>query len=162
MTLVSRRGAWAQARGRSRSRAGGEQHALPVRQQRPAQPHRPPRAALGQRWCVLVLRLRAGFADGLTFGVTREARQNNWDGLADNVSYTGFSCKSGTVTGTVATGGTGTILVAGAYTIPAVFETAKHPWARSPSEPAPDRCSQAADSPCSLDSRVSPRSLPVR
>ena len=63
-----------------------------------------------------------GFADGLTFGLTREARQNNWVGLTDNVSYTGFSYKSGTVAGTVATGGTGTILVAGPYTIPAVFE----------------------------------------
>ncbi|MBO3089224.1 beta-1,3-glucanase family protein [Cellulomonas dongxiuzhuiae] len=77
-----------------------------------------------------------GFTDGITFGLSRHARQNAWFGLTDNVNYTGFAYKGGMVTGavtgtiaaTVLSGGTA-VLVAGAYTgavasnaVPSVFQ----------------------------------------
>ncbi|MDM7885920.1 beta-1,3-glucanase family protein [Curtobacterium sp. RHCKG23] len=67
----------------------------------------------------------AGFFDGVTFGLTRygrQAAQKYW-GWEDNVNYTSGSYKAGNVTGavtgivvvSVATGGTGGAVIAGAY-----------------------------------------------
>jgi RHS repeat-associated protein len=84
----------------------------------------------------------AGFGDGLTFGLTRYARQgiSNLTGTPDTVDYTSGAYKGGTIAGVVVgvvaagvltapLGGVGAAVaagayagVAGAYAIPAVFQ----------------------------------------
>ncbi|WP_203758016.1 beta-1,3-glucanase family protein [Cellulomonas chitinilytica] len=64
-----------------------------------------------------------GFADALTLGGTRYARQHEWGWLTDHVDYTSGAYKGGMIAGAVTgtlvvtyfTAGTGTALVAGAY-----------------------------------------------
>lgn len=113
-----------------------------------------------------------GFTDGLTFGLTRHARHNSWFGLTDNVDHTGFADKSGMVAGavtgtiaaTVASGGTATVLIAGAYAgavganaVPLCSRTGRHPQARSPSERSAVQPLPGVWSPCNRPSRVSLR-----